>query len=152
MKGKEIKFSRWKKAPFFVSSFPIFIQYNLAPNELSFSTQKEIPCYLKRVWFQPCEWMNTLNWQCPAARRHPIFPLAERPGASDLHWWERPDTRNPTASSVSSSSSLQHHVTGFNAWMQKPNWGDLGMGYICKSVKIFLQDRKYAGITLWLGY
>lgn len=89
--------------------------------------------------------MNTLHWQCPAARRHPIFPLAERPGASDLHWWERPDTRNSTASSV--SSSLQHHVTGFNAWMQKPNGGDLGTGCICKSVKIFLQDRKYAGIT-----
>ena len=30
--------------------------------------------------------------------------------------------------------------------MPKPKGGDLETGCICKSVKIFLQDRKYAGI------
>lgn len=100
----------------------------------------------KGFYFNPLsEWI--LYWQSPAARRHPIFPLAEGPGASDLHWWERPDTRSSTASSV--SSPLPHHVTGCNAWMQEPNGGDLGTGCICKSVTIFLQDRKYARITVW---
>lgn len=42
-----------------------------------------------------------------------------------------------TPETPAASSSLQRHVTGFKAWMQKPNWGDLERGCICKSVKIF---------------
>lgn len=60
-----------------------------------------------------------------------------------------------TASSQVSPLHIQHHVTGFNAWTQKPNGRDLGTGCICKSVKIFFfffGDRQYRGIRLWLKH
>lgn len=53
----------------------------------------------------------------------------------------QPSTGGKGQTAASVSPSLQHHVMGFNAWMQKPSGEDLGTGYICKSVKIFLQDR-----------
>ena len=49
------------------------------------------------------------------------------------------------------SPPLLNSVTGFNARMPKPKGGDLETGCICKSVKIFLQDRKYAEIRTMVG-